>query len=128
MINFKSVAFHGEIPIPTEMVFKGEDPYSVQFIFHHGGIETTWDFSKELLDALEDNPTAGDGDVKFELDEGEHTLYMHLSSPEGCLTLEFDPCAVEEFLEEVNFSSELVHAEMEITDEEIYGWLGGEVA
>jgi hypothetical protein len=124
MISFKSVAFYGEVPIPVEMEFRGEDPYAIGFTFHHGGMSTKWEFSKELLDDLENNDTTGDGDVRFELDEREHRLHMHLSSPEGSLSLEFDPCAVDEFLEEVNYSSEFAHATVDITDEEIYGWLG----
>jgi hypothetical protein len=127
MINLKTVGYANGVPIPTEMIFEGQDPYTVEFVFHHGG-ETKWTFSKVLLDELESNDHTGDGDVQFELDEGTHVLSMAICSPEGFLVIEFDPCAVDEFLEEVNYSPEFAHAEMEITDDEIYGWLGGEVA
>jgi len=128
MINLKCLAFYGQFPIPTEMIFTGEDPYRVQFIFHQGGETTPWHFSKELLDTLEENSTSGDGDVKFELMEEIHTLYMHLTSPDGSLTVEFDPCVIQEFLEEVNLSTELAEARVDITDDEIYDWLNGEAA
>lgn len=128
MINLKTVAYANGVPIPTEMIFEGQDPYTVEFVFHHGGVETKWTFAKELLDGLEFNDNTGDGDVQFGLDEGPHILYMAISSPEGELVIEFDPCAVDEFLEEVNYSPEFTHAAMEITDDEIYGWLEGEEA
>jgi hypothetical protein len=128
MISFKSVAYAGSVPIPVEMVYEGNDPYTMEFVFHHAGREVRWAFSKELLDALENDFTSGDGDVHFEHDDKAHILYMSLSSPEGYLIVEFDPCAVEEFMDEVNFSSEFLDATVEITDERIYAWLGGEAA
>lgn len=126
MIALKGLAFCENLPIPTEMIFTGEDPYTIQFLFHHQGAVTAWSFSKELLDALSEDMAAGDGDVRFELNEDEHKVYMHLRSPEGAVSLEFDPCLIEEFLEEVDFSPEFAHAQVEITDDEIYGWLGAE--
>ncbi len=128
MINLKTVAYAGDVPIPTEMIFEGQDPYTVEFIFHNGGDEVHWSFAKELLDELESNDFSGDGDVHFELDEAHHSLTMTLSSPEGFVVIEFDPCSVDEFLEEVNFSPEFENAGIALTDDEIYGWLGGEVA
>jgi hypothetical protein len=128
MISLKTVAYADGTPIPTEMIFEGQDPYTVVFVFHHGGEAVKWTFAKELLDDLENNDNTGDGDVQFELDEGTHKLSMAICSPEGFLVLEFDPCAVDEFLEEVNYSPEFAHATMEITDDEIYGWLEDEAA
>jgi hypothetical protein len=130
MINYKSIAYiSSSIPVPVEMIFEGQDPYTVEFAFHVGcGEVTRWNFAKELLDELEDNFFSGEGDVHFELDENEHKLYMSLSSPEGFVILEFDPCSVESFLDEINFSPEFEMAGVNITDEEIYGWLGDEAA
>ncbi len=129
MINLKTVAYADGVPIPTEMIFEGQDPYTVEFVFHtSSSTETKWTFAKELLDDLESNDNTGDGDVQFELDEGAHILSMAISSPEGYAVVEFDPCAVDEFLDEVNHSAEYAHAAVHISDDEIYGWLEGEEA
>jgi hypothetical protein len=111
------------------MIFEGKDPYTIEFAFHVGSGEVTkWSFSKDLLDELEDNEFSGEGDVHFELNDENHKLYMSLSSPEGFVLLEFDPCSVEAFVDEVNCSPELEFATVDISDEEIFGWLDGEAA
>jgi hypothetical protein len=126
MITYKTLCVANDMPIPVEMKFEGIDPYSVHFVFHTSGAEVRWDFSKELLDDVMKDGVSGEGDVKFLAID--HNILMTLSSPEGEAMLELDPCNIEEFLSLVDSSPEMEYAKVEITDDEIYGWLGDEAA
>ena len=121
MISFKTFCYASGMPIPVEMTFSGENPYEVAFTFHQGLTQTTWLFDKCLLDELVETGTAGEGDVQFI--DIDHNVNMRISSHEGVAIVEFDPCSIEEFLEQIEASPEMEYAGVSISDDEIYGWL-----
>lgn len=132
MISFKTLGYvNGNAPVPVEMIFDAEDPFAIKFVFYTSGWaneQQTWLFDKTLLDELESENAAGQGDVMFELDEEAHILTMQLTSNSGSAVVEFDPCSVEDFMDEVNASDEFCNASFEISDDMINALLNGEAA
>lgn len=126
MISYKTVCYVRDTPVPVEMTFEGENPFEIVFTFYVDGGATVWHFDKGLLDGLVQDGVSGEGDVQFL--NVDHCVSMRLTSHEGTAIIEMDPCAIEEFLAEVDASPELEFAGVSISDDEIYGWLGDEAA
>lgn len=94
------VGAEAPVLMAAELEYHAADPYAVTAIFHTSGHPIRWVFARDLLDEglVHD---VGHGDVQIvprRDDSGEHTLQLHLSSPDGVAVLEAPADVVLEFL------------------------------
>lgn len=89
------------VPLPVSLRYAAADPYAVTVAFRGDDVSVEWVFARDLLLAGLNSP-CGYGDVHIwpGSRQGQHLVFVSLTSPDGQAVLEADRDDVHRFLDE----------------------------